>query len=348
MGFIYNFHELKRSLESHTFQPVYFFFGPERFLIQEAIDLFKAHFFSQREDLDFNFHVFFSSQTSAQSVLEKVRTLPWRGQRRLIVYKEVEGLKKKEWESLSFYVKNPLASSTLIFVSERTYKVKKSIKEGDIPFFYLGKKVGLFEAKTIYEDQIPFWVDFFSKRKGLRIHKEAVSFLRQVLRTDLFEIENEVEKLSFNFQEEEVSLQDVLEFVSEPRRYSPFELTNAIGERNFVKALSHLRRLLDQGENELLLISLVFRHFRILMEIQEEKKKTVSSKMPEVKMRSYKVTRGLPEFFLKNYRNQSQLWKESQVQRAFQILQDADRRLKSSFLPSSIWMENLLLELLSQ
>jgi DNA polymerase III delta subunit len=53
---------------------------------------------------------------------------------------------------------------------------------------------------------------------------------------------------------------------------------------------------------------------------------------------------GIPQFLLTQYLEQIRHWDENKIQRTFTVLQDTDRALKSSSVPSHVWLENFVLK----
>ena len=130
---------------------------------------------------------------------------------------------------------------------------------------------------------------------------------------------------------------DILACSSRLKIESLFDLTDALGNKNIVKSLNLLASLLEQGQNEIALVSLLARHLRILLKVQQGQKENLSSSQLAKKT-------GLHPYFLKNYLKQVALWTKPQLENTLQSLFLTDKALKSSPLSPHIWLENFILK----
>jgi DNA polymerase-3 subunit delta len=83
-------------------------------------------------------------------------------------------------------------------------------------------------------------------------------------------------------------------------------------------------------------VSLIHRQIRILSAIYEGKKAGMNGARLAQKV-------GVPEFFMKQYLEQSRQWDKEKLVSAVRALQETDRALKSSPVASHIWLENFIL-----
>jgi DNA polymerase-3 subunit delta len=132
-------------------------------------------------------------------------------------------------------------------------------------------------------------------------------------------------------------MQDVAAAVSRSKEENVFDFTKAIGENDRVKALEHLVHLLDQGQNEIGIVSLLSRHIRILLTV----KKGMEEGLHGAKLAHYAQ---VPPYFLESYIDQARLWAIRKLEQTLVMLCETDKALKSSPLSSHIWLENLVLK----
>jgi DNA polymerase-3 subunit delta len=165
-----------------------------------------------------------------------------------------------------------------------------------------------------------------------------VAALQQLVGTNLSEINNEVKKIQqfIGSKKKTIELEDVLKVVSRARIESVFNLTDAIGRRDKANALVCLANLLDSGQNEVGVVSLIHRQIRILSAVYEGKKAGLSGQRLAQKV-------GVPEFFMKQYLEQSRHWDQGKLVSAIRALHETDKALKSSPISGHIWLENFIL-----
>lgn len=325
-----DFRKLQQRLESGEPAPVYVLMGEEAFLIQEATQLIKRRSVDEAA-LDFNCDVFDASETDASSVKDAVEMLPMMSRRRLVVFRGVDGLKDKEWEVLFPLFERPVDSSVFVLTCESLDKRKKSYKK-------LSEAAVTVELKRPYDSQLPDWIDYLAFNLNLKISREASQLLKQFVGSNLTELNNELRKLrDFLGERKQVEADDVLQAVSQTRVDRIFDLTDAIGRRDRATALHSLANLLDHGQSEIGVLAMITRHFRILSQLKDGQKDGLSGTRLSTKA-------GIPQFLLNQYMAQIRLWDETKIQKTFAVLQDTDRALKSSSVPSHVWLENFVLK----
>ena len=102
-------------------------------------------------------------------------------------------------------------------------------------------------------------------------------------------------------------------------------------------ALQSLANLLENGQSEVGVLAMINRHFRILAALKEGQKEGVSGQRLCTKA-------GIPQFLLSQYMEQIRRWDDGKISRTFAALVDTDRALKSSAVPSHVWLENFVLQ----
>ena len=324
--------KLQQSLDKKNPATVYLLYGEETFLLDEAIRALKSKVLVEGAQ-DFNFDVFVAPEASAGQVRDAVETLPVLCERRLVIYKNIEGLKEDALEELEPLLVDPIPTTTLVLVASKLDKRKKfarRVQESGV----------LVELKKPYENQVASWIDYIAYLNEVKITADAKAAIQELVGTNLSEINNEVRKIRHylsGHSKKIIELSDVLNVVSRSRIESVFNLTDAIGRQDRTQALVHLAHLLEQGQNEMGIVALIHRQIRILAAICEGKKAGLG-----VQRLSQKI--GVPEFFMKQYMEQARLWDRPKIASAVRVLHDTDRAIKSSPVSSHIWLENFIIK----
>jgi DNA polymerase-3 subunit delta len=113
------------------------------------------------------------------------------------------------------------------------------------------------------------------------------------------------------------------------------ELAATIAEGDRLAALIQLAKLLEQGQSEIGIVSLVARHIRILLMIRQGFELNLSGQ----KLATFAQ---VPSYYLQDYVGQARLWSSKKLEMVLVILSETDKALKSSPLSSHIWLENLI------
>lgn len=319
-----------KDLERGQLAPLYFLFGEEPYLLNQSVERFKYAVLTEGA-IDFNYSLFYASDADVSVVRDAVETLPMMAPRRLIVLKEAQELSDKEWAELEVLIAEPVDSSVFVILASRIDKRKKQIR-------LLLENADCVEFKKPYENQVPSWINYIAQSLGLTISTDAIHLLHKLVGHHLTEIESELKKLGdFTGGQRRIEMADVAQAVSRSKEENVFDFTKAIGQNDRVKALEHLVHLLDQGQNEIGIVSLVARHVRILLSV----KKGMDEGLHGAKLAHYAQ---IPPYFLENYIEQARLWNARKLEQTLVVLSETDKALKSSPLSSHIWLENMVLK----
>nr|BFD59179.1 DNA polymerase III subunit delta [Bdellovibrio sp. CKG001]BFD62556.1 DNA polymerase III subunit delta [Bdellovibrio sp. HM001]BFD67453.1 DNA polymerase III subunit delta [Bdellovibrio sp. HAGR004] len=318
-----------RDLEKGQTAPLYFLFGEEPYLLNQSVERFKYAVLTEGA-VDFNYSLFYASDADVVAVRDAVETLPMMAARRLVILKEAQELTDKEWAELEPLFESPVDSTVFVILASRVDKRKKQIR-------LLLDKADCVEFKKPYENQIPSWINYIAQSLGLTISNDAILLLHKLVGHHLTEIEGELKKLGEYVGERRIEMADVAQAVSRSKEENVFDFTKAIGENDRVKALELLVHLLDQGQNEIGIVSLVARHVRILLTL----KRGMEEGLHGAKLAHYAQ---VPPYFLESYLDQARLWTAKKLEQTLVVLADTDKALKSSPLSSHIWLENLVLK----
>lgn len=228
------FESISADIKARKFAPVYFLCGEEAFFIDQLTDLLEANALNDMEKA-FNQTIAYGKDLSARQIVETCGRLPMMAERQVVIIKEAQALSLKEDEEQQYlrYLKNPVASTILIFAW------KHGTPDGRKSFGKEMKKVAMyFESKKLYDNQIAAWAKKWLSERKYKIEEQAAELLAESTGTDLSKVTNELEKLIINKQAgATISLDDIENGVGISKEFNVFELNNAMGSKNKTKAL---------------------------------------------------------------------------------------------------------------
>ncbi len=223
------FEQILGDLKNKIYYPVYFLAGEESYYIDTISDYIEDHVLSEVEK-EFNQTVVYGRDTDVQSIISMAKRYPMMANYQVVIVKEAQNIQKIE--ELASYVENPLNSTLLVI----NYKYKKADKRKSF-FKQVEKKGVLFESKKLYDNQVAGWINTYVAQRGFKITPKASAMLAEFLGTDLSKIVNEVNKLVLNVPESsEINDELVERNIGISKDFNIFELQNAIGTRNILKA----------------------------------------------------------------------------------------------------------------
>ena len=302
----------------------------DSFFIEQALDFIRNKKLDEAFR-DFNHRIFYGHETDMNQILGIMKTLPVIAKNRLIIIREAHQLRDTDWQTLTPFLLKPIASTFLVFTGDKPDKRKKTLKE-------VMKCLTHFHFIKPYEKETLEWIRFLCKKHSLNIGKDIPDLLLQIVGSNLMDMENEILKLSqYAGKTRKILPPDVMMVTSRIKLQSIFDLTDAIGKKNQLRALLCLADLLESGQSEVRILAMIHRHIRLLRQIIIGKKKGFQNQ----KLANFA---GISPFFFKEYLSQIQFWNEKKIEKTYQILCNTDRALKSSPISGPVWLENFILQ----
>lgn len=176
------------------------------------------------------------------------------------------GGKLKDADRLEDVLKSDIpAGNCLVMTAGAVDKRKKLFKTMTstgvvLSFSKAGNESG---QKGILMDTVK---DALAKR-GKRLTPDALLALGEKTGLNLRDSLKEIEKLiTYAGDRETIDINDVDEVVKKTAEDSVFDLTSSIVEKNAGRALQTLQRLFDQGVNHILILSMIAREVRLLLQ----------------------------------------------------------------------------------
>lgn len=228
----FSYEQINRDVKSGKFYPVYFLAGEETYFIDQLEDILLKNALQPGQE-DFNLHVFYAKDTSLYDVISACKQYPTFAERQVVVLREAQQVSKTdEWKALESYLDKPVASTLLLIL----YKNKTPDKRTTL-YKKLDQSV-YFEAIKLKENELPAWIKNIAENKSLRIKESGAAQLAENLGNDLSRIANEIEKLGLVLSSgTEITPEIIEKFIGISREYNTFEFSNAIQDKDIVKAI---------------------------------------------------------------------------------------------------------------
>ena len=330
------FEQLIDDLKKRVFKPVYFLCGDEPYYIDQATAWIAGNVLTEAEQ-SFNQTILYGKDSEAAQVSDLARRFPMMSSHQVVILKEAQEM--KSFGELIHYVEQPQPSTLLVI----NYKYKKPDKRQKI-FKALEKKGVWFESKKLYDNQVPGWINGYASSQGYRIEPKAAALMAEFLGSDLSKIANEVEKLVLAIgNKSEVITPDLVEkHIGFSKDFNQFELQNALGKRDVVKA----NRIINYfAENEkrypfpLTTVSLYFFFSKLLL-LHYTKDKSQQNLASTLKINP---------FFVKDYESAAHRYSASQLVEIISLLREYDMRSKGyngNTIPESELTRELVFKIL--
>ncbi len=220
--------DIIKSIKKKEFKPVYFLHGVESYFIDEVTKVFEQNILSESEK-SFNFTVLYGKENDFRAVRDAAYRFPMMAPYQVIIVKEAQEM--KTLNELKTYIEKPTQTTILLFCHKhKKYDMRSAFGKA------LKKNAVVLEAKKLYDNEIPKWIQKYISNMGYSIEDNALDLLNDHLGTDLSKIANELEKLSINVAKGTlIDAKIIQDNIGISKDYNVFELQEALGQKNNLK-----------------------------------------------------------------------------------------------------------------
>lgn len=245
-----SFEQIITDIHNKKYAPIYFLMGEEPYFIDVISDTIEEEVLDETEKA-FNQIVVYGRDVDIDTVATHAKSFSMMGGYMVVIVKEAQDL--KNIEDFEKYLDVIPPTTILVF----DYKYKKLDKRRA-----LAKKIDkmgvLFESKKLYESNIPGWIQSYLAEKGYTITPKATQMLTDFLGTDLHKVRNELDKLIIALpKSKKIDDIDVERNIGISKDYNVFELQNAIGRRDIMRANQIVNYFGDNGKDNPLLVTAI-------------------------------------------------------------------------------------------
>ncbi|MEO1435665.1 MAG: DNA polymerase III subunit delta, partial [Bacteroidota bacterium] len=202
---------------------------PESYFIDQITEYIEENVLAESEKA-FNFTVLYGKEADHLAVMDIARRFPMMAERQVVILKEAQQM--RDLTKLEKYIVQPMPSTLLVICHKHKKLDMRSAFAKAVK-----KNAVVFEAKPLYDNQVPDFIRSVLKSSGFDIQPEAAQLVAEYLGTNLSKINNELDKLMLNVPAKSlINLEHIQENIGISKDYNVFELQNALGDRNALKA----------------------------------------------------------------------------------------------------------------
>ncbi|MBC1233362.1 DNA polymerase III subunit delta [Listeria booriae] len=277
-----------KKIEKKQFAPIYLIIGTEDYIINETKKRLVANILDT-EDTDFNYANFDLDETAIEQVIEEAETIPFFGDRRLIVASNPSFLTTEKTKSkiehrtarLEDYLNEPVDYSILVIIArvEKLDERKKLTK-------LLKKQATIVDAKRPNDAELRKWVQSAIKNNDFSMEIPVIERLMELTGGQLTTAMNELDKLMlYKLESREISVADVESLVVRSLEQNIFLLLDKMIALDISGALSIYYDLLKQKEEPIKILALIASQFRLLTQIKLLEKQGFSQQQVAQKLK---------------------------------------------------------------
>ncbi|MBR5122221.1 MAG: DNA polymerase III subunit delta, partial [Anaerotignum sp.] len=254
-----------------------------------------------------NHDMFEEKRATAAAIMDAAETLPFLNDKRLVTIRNSEFFqksgRKEEGEKIKEYLADLPESVCILFVEDKVEKTSALYKA-------VAKHGQAVEFKKLTEKDLGTWIKKMCRDNGVQMSESVLGLFLQTVDHDMENIEGELMKLiAYKGDEAEIKAEDIRAVCTVSLEARVFDLVKAVAEKRPEKAVQIYRTLLSLKESPYMVLSLITRQFRFILESKLFSDSGMTNETIAAKLE-------IRDFAVKEYLRQSKrfpagVWKEA-------------------------------------
>lgn len=327
---------LLKRIQKKDYKPIYLLHGEKETYFVDLISAYIEKHVLTEDEKAFNQIVLYGKDTDVEELINSAKRYPMMAEHQVIILREAQDL--KNIEKLEHYVKNPQVTTILVLC----FKYKKIDGRKKV-FKTIKSKYEFYQTTNIYENHVVKWINSTLRKAGYSIQPKASKMLLENLGNSLSNIDKELEKLKQILPPSTtISPKHIEEHVGISKDYNIFELNNAIGARDELKAQKIAKYFAENQKNHPLVLTLgtIYNFFNKILIYH-----SLNDKSPSKVARAL----GVHPFFVDDYVKAARHYSMKNASRAIELIRTTDAQGKGIGLTPSQSegiLKNLLVNLI--
>ena len=322
---------LNEVISTANFKNVHLLCGTEDYLrLQFKDKLVKA---MGGEPGSMSFDKFVGKETVPEQIIDLAETMPFFTDHRVILL-ENTGWFKSGCEAMAKYIEDGVCDSTYMVFCEKEVDKKTKI-------YKTIASVGMVSSFDVQnESTLGAWLVSNSKKLGTPMSGAEAAYMVNMVGSDMVSLASELDKLSaYCLDRQRITRDDIDAVCHRKLEDKIFEMCDDIALRRSNRAFSLYYDLLGNKEEPIKILSLITRHYDMLMKIKDMEldRKPDSMIGPAV---------GKPDWSIKGYRAQTSHYTLDKLKELLKKCVTTDENIKTGRMTDKVAVEMLIVELL--
>lgn len=329
--------DFKQELKTGQLRPCYIFWGEETYLLQHYLGELQKKLIDPLTE-EFNFHRFSAESFSVDALWESVENLPMMAERTMVRVDDVDLYKLDETarEKLIRLLSDLPEYCCLVFAyATSDYRPDKRQKK---LYDAITKAALTVEFPKQNQRELTAWIGRHFRPYGKTISPALCAYLVEITGGTMSALGGEIEKIAAFAPDGEIRKSDIDAVVEPVLDAVVFDMTDALGEGNFEKAMERLYTLFKMQQEPIAILGAVGAHLRRLSaaRILMDAGKGGDELMQVCGMKDYpaRKTMAAAKYFSTRF-----------CQRAAELVVETDSRMKTSYDDPQRLLEMLLVRL---
>lgn len=316
---------LGQHMKSGQFKPVYLIYGEEDYLRKQYKDRMKDALVG---DDGMNYSYYEGKGISVKELIDLGETLPFFGERRLIVV-ENSGFFSSAQDELAAYLKEMPDTTCFLFVEKDIDKRNK--------LFKTVSAIGYAANMTAPDERTLIrWIAGLLRAEHRVMTEAALRYFLERIDTDMENIRRELDKLVvYTDGQEEITRDDIDAVCTIHTESQIFDMVKVIAEKQQAKALQLYYDLINQKEPPMKILYWITRQFNQLYQIKDLQSKGYPDHVIAERM-------GIRDFIVRKNKTLCQSFSLAELRRAVEVCVQREEDVKTGRLNDRMAVELLI------
>ncbi len=330
-----------KEINKGSVQPIYVCYGSESYLMKEFITYLTDHWIDSN-DRDFAVSRFDLTETNVEVVIDDAETLPFMGQRKLIIAKDAtfftaakDNAKiEHRLDRLTEYLQAPTDFSVILFTvaADKLDERKKIVK-------LLGERKSLIPFPLLSGDDLNYWIRRQAEKLHCGLDDAALQTLVLSCGANLQNLAGEMQKLSLYVGENGLITAEIVHsMVARNTEQNVFMMIDELVRLHVDKALGILYDLLMHKEEPVKILSLMASQFRNMLLVKQLGKQGLSQQQMATQL-------GIHPYRVKLAAEQARLYEVDKLKLTLSRLAEVDYQMKTGKMDKVLALEMFMLQL---
>ncbi len=310
-----------------TKKTVYLFYGADRYSSSQKLKFWLDEFVKKHGEN--SLEIIDGEKLNPGKFSTNLEALPFLSEKRLVIVKNFLSEGKADQQKLiaTAIEKTPDFCILVFYEEEMPEKINPLLKK-------IAKIGYLEEFKALSPNEISKWILDKAKQSEqneiipkIKIGFAAANYLSQYCGPELWTISNELEKLTFFANGQEITKEMIDTLCIPSLSSSIFKLTDNVAQKDTKESLKTFKILKESGEELTRIFFMLVRHFRILIQVHELINKGENS---------FTITKKLQQhpFVIQKTSYQAKNFSKEKLEKIYQQFLEIDTKVKTGIIKS--------------
>lgn len=331
---------LEKQLNQKQLQPIYLFYGDEKYLIETNVKKIKNIFGECIKGINY----ILIDETNIKEIISDIETPSFGYSKKLIIAKNT-GLLKKEGKRKTSDI-SQTKERLLKYLQENMQIIKESVVlvfieeevEKQELYNFLDKNCTVCKFDFQKPVQLIARLKSICNSYKVQVENYTLQYFIECCGTNMQELINEIRKLiEYAGPNGQIKNEDIDKLCIKKLESVIFDLTDSLGKRNIKLALNVLHNLIYEKEPIQKILITLYNHFKklYLTSIAIQENKDVASSLS---LKPNQV------FLVNKYKMQSKYFNKKELRNILQALIDLDYNYKNGIIDLQLGLETVLCE----